>query len=47
MGMVKEGGDTMFNIVNAYTRGSQFEGLSAESAYGLQRTGGMIFEMVG
>jgi hypothetical protein len=45
-GWAKEGGDTMFNIVNAYTRGSQFEGLSAESSYRLQKTGGMILEMV-
>jgi hypothetical protein len=45
-GWSKESGDTMFNIVNAYTRGSQFEGLSAESAYRLQKTGGMILEMV-
>ena len=45
-GWSKEAGDTMFNIVNAYTRGSQFEGLPAESAYRLQRTGGMILEMV-
>jgi hypothetical protein len=43
----KEGSDTMSNIVNAYTRGSQFEELSAESAYRLQKTGGMILEMVG
>ena len=46
-GWSKEGGDTMFNIVNAYTRGSQFDGLSAESSYRLQKTGGMILEMVG
>ncbi len=45
-GWSKEGGDTMFNIVNAYSRGSQFEGLSAESSYRLQKTGGMILEMV-
>ena len=45
-GWSREGGDTMFKIVNAYTRGSQFEGLSVESAYRLQRTGGMILEMV-
>ena len=36
----------MFNIVNAYTRGSQFEGLAAESSYRLQRVGGSILEMV-
>jgi hypothetical protein len=45
-GWSKEGGDTMFNVVNAYTRGSQFEGLSAESSYRLQKVGGMILEMV-
>ena len=45
-GWSREGGDTMFNIVNAYTRRSQFEGLSAESSYRLQKTGGMILEMV-
>ena len=45
-GWSMEGSDTMFNIVNAYTRGSQFEGLSAESSYRLQKTGGMILEMV-
>jgi hypothetical protein len=36
----------MFNVVNAYTGGSQFEGLSAESSYRLQKVGGMILEMV-
>jgi len=46
-GWSKEGADTMFNIVNAFTRGSQFEGLSAESAYRLQRVGGSILETVG
>ncbi len=45
-GWSKEGGDTMFNIANAYTRGSQFEGLSAESSYRLQKVGGNILEMV-
>jgi len=45
-GCSKEGGDTMFNVVTAYTRGSQFEGLPAQSAYRLQRTGGIILEMV-
>jgi hypothetical protein len=45
-GWSKEGGDTMFNVVNAYTRGSQFEGLPAEASYRLQKTGGMILEMV-
>jgi len=45
-GWSREAGYTMFHLVNAYTRASQFEGLSAESSYRLQRTGGMILEMV-
>jgi hypothetical protein len=45
-GWSRESGYTMFHVVNAYTRASQFEGLSAESSYRLQRTGGMILEMV-
>ena len=45
-GWSREKGYTMFSLVNAYTRGAQFEGLSAESSYRLQRTGGMILEMV-
>jgi hypothetical protein len=45
-GWSRESGYTMFHLVNAYTRASQFEGLSAESSYRLQRTGGMILEMV-
>jgi hypothetical protein len=45
-GWSRESGYTMFHIVNAYTRASQFEGLSAESSYRLQRSGGMILEMV-
>jgi hypothetical protein len=30
-------GKTMFHVVNAYTRGAQFEGLSAEASYRLQK----------
>jgi hypothetical protein len=45
-GWSRESGYTMFYVVNAYTRASQFEGLSAESSYRLQRTGGMILDMV-
>ena len=45
-GWSRESGYTMFHLVNAYTRAAQFEGLSAESSYRLQRTGGMILEMV-
>ena len=45
-GWSRESGYTMFHVVNAYTRASQFEGLSAESSYRLQKVGGMILEMV-
>lgn len=45
-GWSHEGGYTMFHLVNAYTRASQFEGLSAESSHRLQKVGGMILEMV-
>ena len=41
-----EAGDTMFHIVNAYTRASQFPGLTAASSYMLQRTGGNILGML-
>jgi len=37
-----EEGDTMFHIVNTYTRASQYKGLSAENSYQLQRVGGNI-----
>ena len=39
-------GNTMFNVVNAYTRAAQMEGLSAESSYRLQRVGGNILGML-
>jgi hypothetical protein len=45
-GWSREKGYTMFHLVNAYTRAAQFEGLSAESSYRLQKVGGMILEMV-
>ena len=41
-----EYGDTMFHIVNAYTRAAQLEGLPAESSYKLQRVGGNILGML-
>jgi hypothetical protein len=41
-----EMGDTMFHIVNSYTRASQFPDLSAESSYQLQRVGGNILGML-
>ncbi len=33
----QEAGDTMFHVVNTYTKASQMEGLPAESSYRLQR----------
>ena len=42
----QEMGKTMFHLVNAYTRAAQFEGLSAESSYRLQKVGGMVLGMV-
>jgi hypothetical protein len=41
-----EQGETMFHVVNTYTRAAQFEGLSAESSYRLQRAGGNILGML-
>jgi len=45
-GWNQEPGNTMFHVVNAYTRAAQFEGLSAESSYRLQKVGGMVLGMV-
>ena len=45
-GWEQEMGNTMFHLVNAYTRGAQFEGLSAEASYRLQKVGGMVLGMV-
>jgi len=42
----QEMGDTMFNIVNTYTRASQFPALTAESSYQLHRVGGNILGML-
>ena len=39
-------GNTMFNVVNAYTRAAQMEGLSAESSYRLSKIGGNILAML-
>jgi hypothetical protein len=39
-------GRTMFNVVNAYTRAAQFDGLSAEASYGLEKAGEMVSGMV-
>jgi hypothetical protein len=39
-------GDRMFHIVNSYTRAAQFNGLTAESGYRLQKVGGSILAML-
>jgi len=41
-----EAGDTMFNLVNTYTRAAQFKRLTAETSYRLQRIGGNILGML-
>jgi hypothetical protein len=41
-----EEGKTMFNVVQAYTRAAQFDGLSAEASYRLQKVGGNILAML-
>ena len=42
----QEAGDTLFSVVNSYTRAAQFKGLSAESSYKLQRVGGNVLGML-
>lgn len=42
----QETGDTMFHIVNTYTRAAQYDHLSSESSFKLQKTGGNILAMV-
>lgn len=41
-----EYGFTIFHVVNAYTKAAQYEMLSAENRYKLQKVGGMILGMV-
>jgi len=42
----QEAGDTMFNVVNTYTRAAALDRLPAESSYRLQRVGGEILGML-
>lgn len=42
----QEASDTMFAIINTYTRAALFRGLSAENSYQLQRIGGNILGML-
>ena len=39
-------GDTMFNVVNAYTRAAEYDGLTAEASFRLQKVGGNILGML-
>ncbi|MDI6615858.1 MAG: DUF932 domain-containing protein [Syntrophaceae bacterium] len=41
-----EYGETMYHVVNVYTKASQYQDLAPESVHRLQRTGGMILGMV-
>jgi hypothetical protein len=42
----QEAGETMFNVVNTYTRAAAMERLPAESSFRLQRVGGEILGML-
>lgn len=42
----QEAGDTMFHLVNTYTKASQMDGLPADSSYRLQRVGGEVLGML-
>ncbi len=45
-GWAHDVGETMFHIIQAYTKGAQMDDLNAESSFKLQRTGGSILGMV-
>jgi hypothetical protein len=42
----QESGETMFHVVNTYTRAAAMEGLPAESSFRLQRVGGEVLGML-
>ena len=42
----QEAGDTLFHVINTYTRAAQYQELMAEESYRLQQTGGEILNMV-
>jgi hypothetical protein len=44
--MPLEYGQTMFNVVNVFTKAAQYQGLPSASSYKLERVGGQILEMV-
>jgi hypothetical protein len=45
-GLAQEYGFTMFSVINSYTKAAQYELLSAESRFRLQKVGGMVLGMV-
>ncbi len=45
-GFLQEPGNSMSHVINAYTAGAKYTGLSAESQHRLQRVGGNILAMV-
>lgn len=45
-GWAHDVGETMFHVIQAYTKGAQYKDLSAESCFKLQKTGGNILAMV-
>jgi len=45
-GFLREFGDTMWHVVNAYTAGAQYNPLSAEESHKLQVVGGQVLGMV-
>ena len=45
-GWAHDVGETMFHVIQAYTKGAQHKDLSAESSFKLQKTGGNILAMV-
>jgi len=45
-GFLQEPGNKMFDVINAYTRASQYSDLNAESSYRLQKTGGDILALL-
>lgn len=42
----QEVADTMFHVVNTYTRAAAMDGLPAESSYRLQKVGGDVLGML-
>jgi hypothetical protein len=42
----QEAGETMFNVVNTYTRAAAMEGLHAEGSFRLQRVGGEVLSLI-